>query len=427
MNPFNCTALSPINLESETSISVVIPGSKSSTIRAVFLAALSQKITKISNVLISDDSLIMFSALRTLGITIDQINDTEIIVGGKIDYSNVRTTIHLGSSGLSMRLLLAHSALFGEGTMYFSGDARLLERPIDSLSQCIRKLGGILNQRKGVIEIIPSSFLQNPLDLTIDEHQTSQTISAFAMVFSSSPSGGLLRFGRLASSKSYLYLTSYWLRTFGCLQDIKSNNWYIPGNHLGNNLITIEGDWSGAAAFILASATSGKPIEIYGLGTLEPQGDRYILEILKKHAVKYKWKNNALSIEGRISGSIDEDLSNCLDLAPVLSAACTVGDSVCRLRGLRNLRGKESDRFGGIQNLIEWLGGSYEIIDDDAIKIYPRNKVIFPKAPFDPNNDHRMAFAAALGCLKSGGLILNPTCVNKTFPTFWKAWSSLVT
>jgi len=36
-----------------------------------------------------------------------------------------------------------------------------------------------------------------------------------------------------------------------------------------------------------------------------------------------------------------------------------------------------------------------------------------------------MAFAAALGALETGGTILDPNCVNKTFPDFWKEWTKM--
>jgi len=48
-----------------------------------------------------------------------------------------------------------------------------------------------------------------------------------------------------------------------------------------------------------------------------------------------------------------------------------------------------------------------------------------PIVPFDPSGDHRMAFAFALGALDTGGTILDPLCVNKTFPNFWMEWSKM--
>ena len=48
------------------------------------------------------------------------------------------------------------------------------------------------------------------------------------------------------------------------------------------------------------------------------------------------------------------------------------------------------------------------------------------RAPFNPRNDHRMAFAAALGGLRWGGDLEDPACVAKTFPDFWEVWRSML-
>jgi 3-phosphoshikimate 1-carboxyvinyltransferase len=63
-------------------------------------------------------------------------------------------------------------------------------------------------------------------------------------------------------------------------------------------------------------------------------------------------------------------------------------------------------------------------LPDCSLKIFP-GKVDQPQEPFDPADDHRMAFAAALGSLHNGGSVLNPDCVSKSFPGFWEAFHGL--
>jgi len=123
---------------------------------------------------------------------------------------------------------------------------------------------------------------------------------------------------------------------------------------------------------------------------------------------------------------IREDLSSCPDLAPVLAAACVFGTEPSHLKGLQTLPDKESDRLQKIQELIHWLGGTCEIKDRSEVTIYPRTSIKRPSGAFDPDNDHRMAFAAALGALQTGGLLLNHTCVNKTLPQFWDLWNHML-
>ena len=71
-------------------------------------------------------------------------------------------------------------------------------------------------------------------------------------------------------------------------------------------------------------------------------------------------------------------------------------------------------------------GDNYEIKHRSGIIIYPRTSIKRPSGAFDPDHDHRMAFASALGALETGGLLLNHTCVNKTLPQFWNLWNHML-
>ena len=137
--------------------------------------------------------------------------------------------------------------------------------------------------------------------------------------------GGTLSFTKPFTSRAYLDVTSEWLHTFGCEQNIESSQWKIPGGLISPRTCSIEGDWSSAAAFILASATQGIPLCLKGLDQNTLQGDQFLLEILSRSSVGHQWKGGELHIEGKIKGSVHEDLSSCPDLAPVLAAACVLG------------------------------------------------------------------------------------------------------
>jgi 3-phosphoshikimate 1-carboxyvinyltransferase len=317
-------------------------------------------------------------------------------------------------------------SLFGKAPVRFHGQGRLLERPLAGLINALSLLGVSITQELKSISVIPCSLPSRPVEISIDPSISSQWISALALSLAHHPFGGIIHFTKPIISKSYLDLTSYWLKIFGCMQSVESNQWKIPGGLSSPGSCLIEGDWSSAAAFILASATQGIPLCIKGLNKNTPQGDEFLLEILSKSFVIHRWKESNLYIEGKINGGIYEDLSSCPDLAPVLAAACVLGPEPSHLKGLQTLKEKESDRFQKIQDLIHWLGGTYEIKYLSEIIIHPRISEKKPLVTFDPSGDHRIAFAAALGALKTGGPILNPTCVNKTFPDFWVEWSKML-
>ena len=407
-------------------LDIGIPGSKSATLRALLLSAGLNQATTIHNVLRSEDTEVMLKALEKLGASIEFSNANLLTLTGPLTYTKEKMEFYLGESGLSLRLLLVHLSLFGKGPIYFYGQGRLLHRPLEGLIKPLRELGVSIDIEGDCIKIIPHSLPSASVDISIDPSVSSQWISALAMALAHHSCGGTLSFTKPCTSRTYLDLTSEWLRTFGCEQKIESSQWKIPGGLISPRTCSIEGDWSSAASFILASATQGIPLCVKGLDENTLQGDQFLLEILSRSSVGHQWKGGELHIEGKIKEGIHEDLSSCPDLAPVLAAACVLGTEPSHLKGLHTLKEKESDRFQKIQDLIHWLGGTYEIKSHSEIIIHPRISEKKPLTAFDPSGDHRIAFAAALGALKTGGPILNPTCVNKTFPNFWVEWSKML-
>ena len=119
------------------------------------------------------------------------------------------------------------------------------------------------------------------------------------------------------------------------------------------------------------------------------------------------------------------NLELCPDLGPVLAATAALAPGPSVLTGLQTLSLKECDRLDASAELVRWLGGTAKIIGDHTLEITP-GPCPAGRPPFDPRNDHRMAFAASVGALRCGGELLNPGCVAKTLPTFWEDWNTML-
>src|SRR5215217_5131938 len=93
------------------------PGSKSLTNRALVIAAMSDGICDLSNVLFADDTLVMLEGLTKLGFHLEIDHDARTVRvhgrGGKIDRSHA--DIFCGNSGTTIRFLTALCSL-GHGT-----------------------------------------------------------------------------------------------------------------------------------------------------------------------------------------------------------------------------------------------------------------------------------------------------------------------
>ncbi|MGH8858385.1 MAG: bifunctional 3-phosphoshikimate 1-carboxyvinyltransferase/cytidylate kinase, partial [Polaromonas sp.] len=117
-----------------------LPGSKSISNRVLLLAALSQGQTTVHDLLASDDTAVMLTALKQLGCTVEQDGDTAVIggLGGRL--VQPKATLFMGNAGTAMRPLTAALALLG-GEFELSGVPRMHERPIGDLVDALRQLG----------------------------------------------------------------------------------------------------------------------------------------------------------------------------------------------------------------------------------------------------------------------------------------------
>ena len=119
---------------------VQLPGSKSISNRVLLLAALSQGKTAIHDVLASDDTAVMLTALKQLGCAIEQSDRTVIVDGLGGQLINKKLQLFMGNAGTAMRPLTAALAMLG-GEFELSGVARMHERPIGDLVDALRQLG----------------------------------------------------------------------------------------------------------------------------------------------------------------------------------------------------------------------------------------------------------------------------------------------
>jgi 3-phosphoshikimate 1-carboxyvinyltransferase len=169
---------------------VVIPGSKSITNRALLLAALANGTSHLSGMLFSDDTWAFINALSALGVTLipDPEQKTCIVHGinGQFPHTNAR--IDCQEAGTVLRFLLAACAAAGsapssaQAQFYFDGLTGLRKRPILALLQLLIQQGAQLD---------PSNATNMPFTLRssglsggsvfVPGHESGQFLSALLM------------------------------------------------------------------------------------------------------------------------------------------------------------------------------------------------------------------------------------------------------
>lgn len=423
--------LKNIILNSISSIrgNIKLPGSKSISNRVLLLSSLSKGITYIKNLLISDDIKYMLKALKILGIKIifyKKKTECKIIGKGKpIKIKNFHT-LFLGNAGTVMRPLLAVLSL-KKNKLLLTGNKRMQERPIKHLVNALRQGGAIINysDKKNFPPILLNGGFKGGkiiLNGTISSQFLSALLIASPMAIKNTK---IIIKGKLVS-KPYIKMTLILMKKFGVY--VENNNYkifniigrqkyYTPGNYF------IEGDASSASYFLAASAIKGGIVNVKGINKNSIQGDIFFSYILKKMGVSIIWKNNYIICIKKNIYSINLDLNSIPDAAMTIAIVSLFSKGTTVIKNIFNWRVKETDRLKAMSTELKKIG-AIVIEGKDFISITSPKKFLYSK--IETYDDHRIAMCFSLISLSNIKVkILNPSCVNKTFPMYFKFFNSI--
>ena len=422
---------------------VRLPGSKSISNRVLLLAALSEGITTVRDVLASDDTAVMLAALRRLGCLIEQTGDTAVItgLGGKLPDTDAKK-LFMGNAGTAMRPLTAALALLG-GNFELSGVPRMHERPIGDLVDALRQLGcGI--EYLGESGFPPLRLYPHALDLTqviqIRGDVSSQFLTSLLMALPLVATQDICIevVGELIS-RPYIEITLNLLKRFGIhvARPCGAAQWErftIPAgsNYKSPGEIHIEGDASSASYFIALGAlgkgaTGQNGIKVIGVGADSIQGDIRFIEAAELMGARITSTSNSLQIcRGAWPlKAIDLDCNHIPDAAMTLAVMALYADGTTMLRNIASWRVKETDRIAAMACELRKLGA---LVDEGADYIAITPPVRWHTAAIHTYDDHRIAMCFALAAFNPADLpvrILDPKCVAKTFPDYFEALFSV--
>jgi 3-phosphoshikimate 1-carboxyvinyltransferase len=418
-----------ITPRSNINATVIIPGSKSITHRALIAAALATGESRLEAFLKSEDTLLTLEALRRLGIPIE-IQEHQIVVsgcGGAFPPTRTQSEIFLGNSGTSYRLLLSIIAL-AQGPYLIKGTERMHARPIGDLVRALRQLG-VKIKYLGAEDFPPVLIHAQGIEggrVQIAGHESSQYISSLLLAGPYAGKDLEIEVSGEMVSKPYLDITLGVMRDFG-IQVARDGYRYFKiksGEHYLSRSYTIEGDASSASYFWAAAAVTGGTVtteNIAATGSL--QGDMAFLDILEKMGCKVKKETRQVTVQGAPLKALDLDMSAMPDMVPTLAAVALFTQGRTVIRNVAHLRIKESDRIASVVKEWRRLGARIEEQPDGLI--VEGSAPLFG-AEVDPHNDHRLAMSLAIiGLRVPGVMIQNEACVTKSFPNFWELWEKL--
>ncbi|MDP7061530.1 MAG: hypothetical protein QF489_01175 [Planctomycetota bacterium] len=397
-------------------VTINLPGCKSASQRALLLAGLAVGPSCLEGLGDGADSKELAAALDGLGVT------QQALAGGSLKIQGLGgppllsgQELAIGEGGSTLRFLLPLLTRC-RGQVRLRVADGLMARPHGPLLELLQRNGANIKvladgfQVEGTSQPLPSPT-------TVPVALSSQFFSGLLM--SSGSHAQKWQLDQEPVSAGYLAMTVEMLRQFrgqDCLQ-VDGLQWSQgPGYGQGQDLV-VPADASAALFFAVAAVVLQRPICLQR-PTSPQHPDAYALEFLIEAGFLERDSQDFLPLpHGHADAAFD--LSRSPDSGPAMAIlAATAGQGLVFEHAGR-LRHKESDRIEGMARLATACGAAMEQ-DGDRLWIRPAGQAP-TRTDFDPTDDHRLAMAAGVASLRWQGIELtNPTCVAKSFPSFWQ-------
>lgn len=389
-------------------------------------AALCSGTTRIGNLLESEDILLTKSCLEKMGAEIKKIDGYQYeVVGFSGTPAPYKDAIYLGNSGTSMRLLAAIAAL-GETPYVLTGNERMCQRPMQELLDALNILDitAASVDRTGAPPVKICGGKKMGGKVKIDCTKSSQYLSALMMIAPFFNGGFDITMDEEPVSSPYIQLTCDIMEQFGVSSEkispvrykINGPQTYQPGR------FAVEPDLSNAGYFWAIGAVTGAMIYVDNIKAASLQGDLKQVDILEKMGCKVVREPNRIGVMGTTLKGIEVDMADTPDAVPAIAVVASFAKGTTLIRNIAHLREKECDRIDAVVTQLQNLG-----IDarqgDDYIRITggPHRA-----AQIHTYNDHRIAMAFSIpGLITHGIEIENETCVEKSFPSYWRIFDAL--
>lgn len=392
---------------------VAVPPSKSQAHRLLIAAALAQGNSLLRGLAPSQDMAATRRCLAELGAEFEETADGLVVHGmAANDMSPLRRMAlpHLdcGESGSTLRFLIP-VALAVRGGGIFTGQGRLMERPLEPYFDLFRQKNIFFEQRGGALTV--QGLLESG-EYPLPGNVSSQFFTGllFALPLLRGPS--VIRPTTELESVDYIAMTCQALDCFGVRTTATMSlppQYHVEGGQTyAARDVTVEGDWS-QAGFWYAARALGCAVTLTGLDPDSLQGDKVIAQHVETLAAP---------------GDVDLDVSQCPDLVPPLAAMAALRQGRTVLSNAARLRMKESDRLRAVAQTLNALGAQ---VTEGSDFLEFQGVDTLQGGTVDSFHDHRIAMMAAIAAVRSQGpvTITNAQAVEKSYPTFWREYERL--
>ena len=414
---------------------IEIPADKSCSIRAILFASQCIGISKIKNLLESEDVLNCINALKiSLGVKIIKKKNIYQVYGNGLNSFKVRkkiTKIYVGNSGTSARLLFGLLSTH-RGKFYLYGNQSMNKRDFTRVTQPLEKVGAFFYPRNKKTLPLTIEGTNMPLAQKHIENRGSAQVKGLILM-SALSTAGITTIEEKKISRNHTELFLKKINADIKVRKLKKGNLIsLRGQkNLYGFDYTVGSDPSSAAFLIaLTLLTPGSKLVIHNVLCNDTR--IFFLKVLKKVNANIKI-NNLRKVSGELLGSItvsssklkpiiiSKDIGKLIDELPILFIIAALTKGVSKFKNVADLKNKESNRLLESKKILTQAGIKCKITKDSMViygkdKIETKNKLILTEIRYD----HRICMSSVIFALVTGirAKIKNFETVNTSFPGF---------
>lgn len=416
-----------------------LPGDKSISHRSLMLSALAVGESRIEDLLEGEDVLATAGALRRMGVEVDRLGPGSwrvwgVGVGGLAEPEDV---LDMGNAGTGARLLMG--LLAGHAfTSFLTGDASLRSRPMRRVIEPLSRMGASFLARSGGRLPLALTGRSDLLPIVHESAIASAQVKSAVLLAGLHAPGSTTVIEPLASRDH----TERMLTAMGAAILVEETatggrSVTVTGQpELKAQSFAVPGDPSSAAFPTVAAALApGSTVRLAGIGLNPLRTGLYTT--LAEMGAAIRIENERLTggetmgdlvIEGAALHGVEvppERAPTMIDEYPVLAVAAALATGTTVMRGLGELRVKESDRLAVMAEGLAACGVRVEVEGDD-LAVHGGTKPA-GGAEIDARLDHRiaMSFLVLGGLAEAAVTVRGAEAIETSFPGFAELMNGL--
>ena len=332
------------------------PGDKSMSHRALILGAMATGVTEVEGLLEGDDVLATARAARAFGAGVERLGPGRWRVTGQGGFRQPAGVIDCGNAGTGVRLLMGAAAGYPVSPT-FDGDASLRKRPMKRVTAPLAQMGARL-EWLGDEDRLPLRLAGGAL-AAIDYVQSVASAQVkSAILLAGLNAGGVTTVAEPEKSRDH---TERMLRAFGVEVGVEpqGDGWRVSlrgGQPLTGTAVAVPGDPS-SAAFPLAAAlvVPGSEVTVEGVmlnplrtGLFETWREMGAdLTVANRRMAGGEEVGDVTARHSVLTGVVvpEDRAASMIDEYPILAATAAFAAGETVMRGVGEMRVKESDRI----------------------------------------------------------------------------------